>query len=124
MGDPYEVRATERFAGEDLAQRGPRQEGREDQVDEEALVALAAPRRGTFDAALCEGAIATSKDVVKRGLACELLGDPQFAAVTQVARDHQIRSDHFVERVTDEFLGDPGLAPLVIDVLIAPTKVG
>ena len=66
-------------AGEHDARSARVHEGRQDEVDEAALVAAAAPVVEAPRRILVEGAVAAAKDPVVLGELCEPLGHPQLA---------------------------------------------
>src|SRR3984957_13869035 len=87
-------RVLQRFvAGEDRFELAALHEGRQDEVDEAALVAATAPVVQPFCRVLVKGAVAAPKRAVVGGQPGELLRDPELGARAQDGEDRKVRTE-------------------------------
>jgi hypothetical protein len=86
-------RVAERFNAKDGVQTLAGDEGGENQINEEALIALAAPAGGALGGVVSEGSIATAKVIVVLLEAGEVFGHPDFGSVAQGGGHEESRSD-------------------------------
>ena len=100
--------------GEHAGQVGAVHEGREHEVDEAALVALAAPVVQAPRRVLVEGAVAAAKDPVVPGEVGEPLGHPQLGARPKVGEHGEAGAQRGEDEVSEAALEVFTLGPLVV----------
>lgn len=88
-----QIRVAERFNPEDLVQSSAGNEGGENQINEEALVALSTPTSRALGGVVGEGSIATAKVVVVLLEAGEVFGHPDLGPVAQGRGDEEPGAD-------------------------------
>ena len=101
-------------AGEDGGQRGAVHEGSQDEVDEAALVAPAAPAVEASSRILVEGAVTAAERAVVAVELCEPHRHPQLGARAEVGEHGEARPQCTVDQLPEAAFELLALGPLVV----------
>ena len=101
-------------ASEHVGQVGAVHVGRQDEVDEAALVAPPAPPGEALVRVLVEGTVAAAKGVVVAGQPGEPLGHPQFGAGPEIGEDGELGAQGSRHELGEAALELVALGPLVV----------